>query len=82
MYVYTLRSLIFCKGFFKIIGLGFHSSFNIMNFVIRQICQIIFRFYKASKAGTQVGKDQDAKRKLKKYFSHVLNGVGTFLESI
>ena len=33
------------------------------------------RFYKASKHGKEYERDQDAKRRLKKYFSHVLNGV-------
>ena len=33
------------------------------------------RFYKASKRGKEYERDQDAKRRLKKYFSHVLNGV-------
>ncbi|WAR13146.1 ADT1-like protein, partial [Mya arenaria] len=40
------------------------------------------RFYKASKAGTESGKDNEAKVNLKKYFSHVFNGVDMLYKSI
>jgi len=40
------------------------------------------RFYKASRAGTEAGKDNEAKVNLKKYFSHVFNGVDMLYRTI
>ncbi|XP_053385079.1 uncharacterized protein LOC128550301 [Mercenaria mercenaria] len=40
------------------------------------------RFYKASKQGTEAAKDNEAKFNLKKYFSHVFNGVDMLYQTI
>ncbi|KAL4225230.1 hypothetical protein ACF0H5_015919 [Mactra antiquata] len=40
------------------------------------------RFYKASNEPTEFSKDNDAKYKLKKYFSHVFNGVDMLYQGI
>lgn len=40
------------------------------------------RFYKASNQGTEHGKDNEAKYNLKKYFSHVFNGVDMLYKTI